>query len=205
MQQENSIKPKSALVRVLSKAVRVYNTPLFAHIFSTLFLAYMLVIPSLYSSKYTFPQEGKIHAQSGLFIYKNMGKNGYAPGIFADGKKYRFSCASGSFMQHTCGKMSAKDFRRLRGKPATIYWFQQKTNLFSSQKRVVEIVVNNEVTVTRPSVNRDITIERKSRNFNLWTSSIITITVNLLLCWGYRRINKAEKALKENNNTDTRL
>ncbi|WPM84084.1 hypothetical protein QNH14_13675 [Apirhabdus apintestini] len=205
MQQENSIKPKSALVRVLSKAVRVYNTPLFAHIFSTLFLAYMLVIPSLYSSKYTFPQEGKIHAQSGLLIYKNMGKNGYAPGIFADGKKYRFSCASGSFMQHTCGKMSAKDFRRLRGKPATIYWFQQKTNLFSSQKRVVEIVVNNEVTVTRPSVNRDITIERKSRNFNLWTSSIITITVNLLLCWGYRRINKAEKALKENNNTDTRL
>ncbi|MEA1063902.1 hypothetical protein [Erwinia sp. HR93] len=191
MQQENSIKPKSALVRVLSKAVRVYNTPLFAHIFSTLILVYMTTIPALYLSTYTFPQEDKIHAQSGLFIYKKMSK-GYAPGIFANGKKYLFSCASRSITRHICGKMSAKDFRRLRGKPATIYWFQQETNLFSSQKRVVEIVINNEVTVTRPSVNRSITIERKSRNFNLWASIIMIIIINLLLCWGYRRINKAE-------------
>lgn len=180
---------------------------------------YCMLMPIFYTLENHFPAEQDIHYTEGLFTYRKSGKNNYQIGVITKSNTDFFSCKSSypdpdlcevdrqyhrqledelrKNNQRTDIILEPKIYQKWQGKPARIGWFIQKYSLFSTDRRVVQVIVDGNEVVSNENVSQHIIRSKNSWILDLIMSSpllIITIylTIDLIL-------NKDIKNEKQNH------
>lgn len=136
-----------------------------------LLMFYVNVVTAFYARQFYFPPDEEIHHSSGTFIYSRGGRNAASPGLLHNRKKTFFSCSPGGnyceidkdyYRLFEKKKVSSQMlvFKSWVGKKAEVSWFKQKTDFFFTPKRVVEIVIDGKVMISKDDVKKSILRER---------------------------------------------
>ena len=169
--------------------------------FSSFFCA-LSFPPIIYSWNVYFPAENDIHHTKGVFTYKYVGKAGYMPGLSVSGKDEVFGCKAQGGLRHYCindkelfknhkgGNLQRDYFERWEGKNAEILWFYQPMYFFSKQRRVIEIIVDDVVVLSRENVKKDIDNNRGDCLGDLITTSIFLMIGSFII---YKCLSRREK------------
>ena len=141
-------------------------------------LLYFFFTPLYFSYVTKFPEEDEIHYSEGFFTFKPLNRQKYQMGLITPTKTEFFSCKSIYFGPHVCevnrihfeqideelgnkGKFSKPDstpilYKRWRGKPARIAWFNQRHNFFSTERRIVQVIIDGKEVLSNKRVIRTI-------------------------------------------------
>ncbi|WP_241611068.1 hypothetical protein [Rosenbergiella epipactidis] len=137
-------------------------------------LLYIFFTPLYFAYVAKFPKEDEIHYSEGLFTFKSLGKQKYQLGLISRTNTEFFSCKSIYFGSHLCevnrihkkqideelgnkGKFSKQDttpilYKRWQGKPAKIAWFTQRYNIFSTDRRIVQVIIDGKEVLSNERV-----------------------------------------------------
>ncbi|MEL4015040.1 hypothetical protein [Dryocola clanedunensis] len=155
---------------------------------SGVFFSLMILPPLIYSWCAYFPEDKDIKHVKGEFIYRYVGRGDYVPGIYVAGREVYFSCRARPNVHEDCindrelykkykGDHFQRDyFESWKGKDAEVLWFNQPTNFFFRQSRLLQLTVNNVVVISRESVRKDIKDVREG-----WVSDLIIYFIFLAL------------------------
>jgi len=146
------------------------------------FCVYFFYTPLYFNYITKFPKEDEIHYSEGLFTFKSLSKNKYQMGLITPAKTEFFSCLSSYTDSHLCevnrihfdqineelgnkGKFSRKDptpvlYKRWQGKPAKIAWFTQRYNIFSTDRRIVQVIIDGKEVLSHERVINTINDEK---------------------------------------------
>ncbi|WP_241607279.1 hypothetical protein [Rosenbergiella epipactidis] len=135
---------------------------------------YFLYTPLYFAYVAKFPEKDEIHYSEGLFTFRPLDRQRFQFGLITPAKTEFFSCKSIHFSSHICevnrihfeqineelgnkGKFSRKDptpvlYKRWQGKPARIAWFNQRYNLFSTERRIVQIIIDGKEVLSNERV-----------------------------------------------------
>ncbi|WP_241629038.1 hypothetical protein [Rosenbergiella epipactidis] len=137
-------------------------------------LLYIFFTPLYFAYVAKFPEEDEIHYSEGLFTFKSLGKQKYQLGLITPTKTEFFSCISSYIGSHICevnriyseqideelgnkGKFSKQDstpilYKRWQGKPAKFAWFTQRYNIFSTDRRIVQVIIDGKEVLSHERV-----------------------------------------------------
>lgn len=105
---------------------------------------FMILIPFGYEWWAEIPPFEQLQVTSGELTYQDLGKRGdRMTGIKSASGTDFFTCATGQY-DHTDCVFPMAEYEKLAGKPATVWWYEQPVYLFSTQKRLVRLVVDGE-------------------------------------------------------------
>ncbi|WP_241607278.1 hypothetical protein [Rosenbergiella epipactidis] len=138
------------------------------------FCLYFFYTPLYFTHITKFPEEDEIHYSEGLFTFKSLGKQKYQLGLITPTKTEFFSCISSYIGSHICevnriyseqideelrnkGKFSNQDttpilYKKWQGKPAKIAWFTQRYNIFSTDRRIVQVIIDGKEVLSHERV-----------------------------------------------------
>lgn len=124
-------------------------------------------IPFLYIWMANIPPIEELHVTSGELTYKTMGNRGERlTGIKTASSTILFTCSQAVYYggQPNClSPMSEYD--RLSGQPATVWWYEQSGYLFSTQKRLVKLLVADKEII---SYERTVALTQSSSKSAPW-------------------------------------
>ena len=173
-----------------------------------IYYLYCILIPIYYASAISFPTEQDIHYTEGLFTYRESGRKHYQVGVKTENNTEYFSCKSSYFGTDLCEIdrqyrtqleeelkknnkptnviLEPKIYNKWQGKPAKIGWFRQKYSLFSTDRRVIQVIVDGKEVISKENVNKRIIRGNNNWIFDIIMSSpflILTLylTINLIL------------------------
>lgn len=178
---------------ITEKRYLVFGRPaghLFYCLVLILYYLYCMLIPILYALSTHFPAEEDIHYTEGLFTYRDKGRQYYQIGVVTGNKANYFSCRS-DFMSVEICEVDRKYYKQLehdleknnkptnvalkpklyqqwQGKPARIGWFRQRYNIFYTDKRVVQVIIDGKEVVSNNNV-----IKHMNWKKNTWLIDII--------------------------------
>lgn len=187
---------------------RFASSEYYAYVIIFAIFFYPLILPVFYVKNSNFPQKGEVKHSIGRFVYRDGGKSGFYAGIERNGRKEFFSCVSEYGVANYCefereeynrfdGKYrdaQEEMFKFFEGEPAEISWFNQSLNLLSNQKRIVEMLVNGRVVISKENVRKNMVKTRDG-----WFSGFIMVLsflLGVLLLIKKFSINKRRKTLK---------
>ena len=138
------------------RVIRVGN------IVTILLWVFMIAIPNYYISTAELPEKNELNISKGTIILKRTGKKVNSIGIkeYGSGKRLYFSCASAyTGKRIICAKnlVNSKDAKKINGKKAEIYWYEQQ--IFSSliiRRRMVVINVEEKEVLGYEETHEDI-------------------------------------------------
>ena len=105
---------------------------------------FMILIPFSCTWWAEIPPFEQLQMTSGELTYQDVGKRGdRLTGIKSESSTIFFTCAEGKFFHPDC-LFPMAEYEKLSGKPATVWWYEQPVYLFSTQKRLVRMVVAGE-------------------------------------------------------------
>jgi len=154
-------------------------------------LLYCFFTPLYFAYVTKFPEEDEIHYSEGLFTFKTLSRQKYQMGLITPAKNEFFSCESIYFGPHVCevnliyfkqikdeklgnkAKFSKQDstsilYKRWQGKPARIAWFNQRYNIFSTDRRIVQVIIDGKEVISNKSVIRTINSEKNKLHIILY-------------------------------------
>ncbi len=144
-----------------------------------IFLSYVFIslVPSLYERFAEIPPFENLHETVGEFTYEVTGKHGEdrLTGIKTSAGTLYFSCGPGSISHPDCVSPSS-EYDRLSGKTAQVWWYEQPTYLFTTQNRVVKLVVDGK---EKRSYNDTVEITKSVANSAPWLN-LIFLSVYIL-------------------------
>jgi|GEM_PF-2045119 len=163
-----------------------------------IYYLYCILIPIYYASAISFPTDQDIHYTEGLFTYRESGRKHYQVGVKTENNTEFFSCKSSYFGTDLCEIdrqyrtqleeelkknnkptnviLEPKIYNKWQGKPAKIGWFRQKYSLFSTDRRVIQVIVDGKEVISKENVNK-----RIIRGNNNWIFDIIMSSPFLIL------------------------
>lgn len=159
---------------------------------------YCVPVPIFYVLETHFPEKQDIHYTEGLFIYREVGRKNYQVGLRTNNGNEFFSCKPYYPAPDLCEVdrqhykkledelkrndkntnivIEPKLYQQWKNKPARIGWFTQRYNLFSSDRRVVQLIIDGNEIVSNENVNK-----RIKRNHNDWYFSVIVSSPMLII------------------------
>ena len=165
---------------------------------------YFLYTPLYFAYVAKFPEKDEIHYSEGLFTFRPLDRQRYQLGLITPAKTEFFSCKSIYFGSHLCevnrihleqmdeelgnkGKFSKQDtrtilFKRWQGKPARFAWFTQRYNIFSTERRIVQIIIDGKEVLSNKRVIDSINYQKDKWYFIIYivVSSPLTLLIVLL-------------------------
>jgi len=138
------------------------------------FCVYFLYTPLYFTHATKFPEKDEIHYSEGLFTFRPLDRHRYQMGLITPAKTEFFSCVSSYTGSNTCevnriyskqideelgnkGKFSKQDttpilYKRWQGKSARITWFTQRYNIFSTDRRIVQVIIDGKEVLSNKRV-----------------------------------------------------
>lgn len=110
---------------------------------SLLLYLHMIFIPLVYEWRPAVPPMAQLQVARGELTFQDVGKGDRLTGIKSATGTTFFSCATGKIGHPNC-LFDLGDYEKLAGKQATLWWYEQPIYLFTTQKRVVRLIVNEE-------------------------------------------------------------
>lgn len=179
-----------------------------------------ILIHIFYTLAVQFPEQQDIHYTEGLFTYREVARKHYQIGVITDSNTDFFSCRSSYFAPDFC-EIDKKHYKQLddelkrnnkrtniifepkiyqkwQGKQAKIGWFRQRYSLFSTDKRVVQVLIDGKEVVSKENVNKHIIRSKKSWIFDLIMSfPLLAFTSYLTLTLILNKDNKHDNLIKK--------
>lgn len=136
------VSPPLSQKRYSAKNIRNIRIGYFALV---LIYVFFVLIPLSYTWRATIPPPDQLQVTSGELAYKDVGKRGNRlTGIETASGTIFFTCAKGKFGAYPDCIFPKTEYEKLAGQPATVWWFEQPIYLFSTQNRLVRLVVARE-------------------------------------------------------------
>lgn len=146
-------------------------------VLTMLLYVFFVLIPSSYSALAEIPPLDRLQVTSGELTYQEVGKRGdRLTGIKVGSETIFFTCAPEKFVHPNC-LVSKTEYENLAGKSATVWWFDQPIYLFSTQKRLVRLVVAGE---EKESYAKTVDVTRriaKSAPWFIWGALVLFISI----------------------------
>ncbi|MFZ5659598.1 MAG: hypothetical protein ACOY5C_07065 [Pseudomonadota bacterium] len=119
----------------------------------------LIFVPLYYEATAMIPSKDGLQLSRGELIYKWTGRRGALIGLrFENETIHYFTCRSGLLgKSHDCF-LSVQELKRLTGKPAAVWWFEQPVYPFATQHRLARLIVDG-----REKVSLEVTIKRVRR------------------------------------------
>ena len=185
-----------------------------------IYYLYCMIIPIFYTLAVQFPEQQDIHYTEGLFTYREVARKHYHIGVITDSNTDFFSCRSSYFAPDFCEIdkkyykqlddelkrnnkrtniiIEPKIYQKWQGKPAKIGWFRQRYSLFSTDERVVQVLIDGKEVVSKENVNKHIIRSKKSWIFDLIISlPLLAFTSYLTLTLILNKDNKHDNLRKK--------
>jgi len=160
--------------------------PLLKSLILIYFCLYFFYTPLYFTHVTKFPEKDEIHYSEGLFTFRSLSKNKYQMGLITPSKTEFFSCISSYAGSHICevnriyleqideelgnkGKFSKENpkpilYKRWQGKPAKIAWFNQRYNIFSTGRRIVQVIIDGKEVLSYKRVKHSINFAKNKWN-----------------------------------------
>jgi hypothetical protein len=128
---------------VKSTRHRNWLIPLLIYVFT-------ILIPFYYECRTEIPPDATLNETEGTFFYRRVGKPGYLVELTNEGRKDVFTCRENMTIgnKHDCLPHNL-DAGPLNGKMATVWWFDQEIYPFIHQRRLVRLIVDGKLLVSR--------------------------------------------------------
>ncbi len=168
-----------------------------------IYYLYCAIIPIAYGLETNFPAEQDIHYSEGLFTYREAAGRSYQVGIKTESNTEFFSCKSNYLGRDICEidikyynalteDLERKNkrtnvvlapilYKQWQEKPARIGWFWQKYSLFSTGKRVVQVIVDGKEVVPNENIKKDIARIKNGWIFDIAITSPILMVIFFLI------------------------
>ena len=102
-----------------------------------------VLVPMIYTHHSSIPENIHLKKSDGVLIFNKLRKGDSKIGINIQNGDLYFTCSAGLYGgKNWC--LSMGDAKALIGKPAEIWWFNQKIYPFVTQKRLVRLMVNGQ-------------------------------------------------------------
>ncbi|MCL2876325.1 MAG: hypothetical protein FWF12_08575 [Betaproteobacteria bacterium] len=158
-----------------------------------LFFTFLFFIPGYYTVSTKIPPFEELQLATGVFSYKGKGgKGGYTIILNKDKKNY-YTCRLPSIDDNDCiweGNKTKHKLDSLVGKTANIWWFEQKTYLWATQRRLMRLVVDGHEEYSYAQAVREINIGKNNLFFPFVLPAIVLIG---LLIFSKRQIKEGSK------------
>lgn len=134
---------------------------------------FIVLIPLFYTWHAEIPPLGSLNKTSGKFTYKKIGNKGnYLVGVSSSSSATFFTCAASKFGAYPDCLQGKSEYEKLVDQPTTAFWFEQPVYLFSTQKRLVKLIVSGE---EKRSYEKTVTVTRRSKASAPWWIFILLI------------------------------
>lgn len=105
---------------------------------------FAVLIPLYYEATAEIPPTEKLHVTDGMLVIKWIPRRRELTGLQNEAGNIYFTCRIGVFSKKNNCISTFDEAKKLVGKRATIWWFEQTIFPFSTQRRLVRLVVDGQ-------------------------------------------------------------